>query len=209
MGIVNQSPDLKKMIDDIHRRLNALERSRQVSVPVVANWASFPRNPQPGSLFLDTSTGLLFVYAQDVSATTTVAATYTANPLSFTVSSVGTLQVNQTVAVDGGTGKKFVARVTTVTAPFTVGVTFLAVTPASAVPTGFTATLPANPTVFPIGTKVVARSWRQIVTTTDLMNKVAGLTTSSFGGTNSTVGSHTGGTGEIVAYGGYPPYTSG
>jgi hypothetical protein len=213
MGVVNKMPNIKKMFDEIYRRLNALERTRQISFPVESDWTRFPKTPQPGSGFIDASTGLLYIYIQDVNTATTAAATFTTNPLTLTVEATGSLQANQTVAIDGGTGNKYIATVTSVTAPNTVQVTFIAVTPATAVPTGFTATVPTNPTVFPAGTKLVARSWRQIITSTDLLNKqgaIAGstLSTTSFGGTNSAAGAHTGGTGEIVAYNGYPPYTS-
>jgi len=212
MGVTNRPPDLKKMIDDLTRRIAALERSRQVSFPVLGDWTQFPRNPQPGQAFIDGSTGTLFIYCEDTTWTTTATATFTANPLTLTVDNASTaLQVNQTVAVDGGTGNKFIATVTSVTPPYTVQLTFIAVSPATAVPDGFTATVPPNPTVFPVGTKVIDRSWRQVITSTELINKqgliaTSALTTSSFAGTNSTPGTHTGGTGEIVAYGGYPPY---
>lgn len=215
MGVTNRLPNMKKMLDDINRRLAALERSRQVSFPVVSDWTAYPRNPQPGSAFIDGSTGLMYVYVQDASMNTVTEATFTANPFTITVNATSSsLQLNQMVAVDGGTNLRFTALVTSITPPSTVGLTFIAVTPASAVSTGFAATVPANPTTFPVGTKIIARSWRQLVTSTDLLNKqgliaTSALTTASFGGTNSTKGSHTGGTGEIIAYQGYPPYTSG
>ena len=210
MGVVNKQPDLRQMFESLNKRVSAIERSRRFTVPVLQDWREYPIHPQSGDLIQDAETGFLYVYCIDGTATPTATPTVSAAAATVAVDQLRGFKPNQSVAVITA-GTDYYAVVQAAFVP-TVGagnlpLTFLALT--VDVPTGFSATVPPNGSL--AVTSIQAASWRQLVTASDLISKqtaiAAGtLGTASFGGQNSAVGSNTGGTGEMLAIGGYPPY---
>jgi len=158
----------------------------------------------------DAETGFLFVYCIDGTTTPTATPTVTSGSTTIAVNQLRGFKPYQSVAVITA-GVDYYAVVQAGFTP-TVGagslpLTFLALTVNT--PSGFSATVPPNGTL--AVTKVQASSWRQIITSTELIAKQTAissntLTTASFSGQNSAVGSTTGGTGEMVAINGFPPY---
>lgn len=68
MGVLNQPPNMNKIIGDLDERIRALENSRRLTVPVVANYTKYPPYPQSGDLMVDASTGYLYVFITLVGA---------------------------------------------------------------------------------------------------------------------------------------------
>lgn len=219
MGAVNRTPSMKDLLDEIDKRVTALERSRRFTIPVVQDWTHYPWTPQSGDLFMDARTGFVFVFCVDGDCLTTASLVYTTGSATFTVDDLRGFKPNQTVAVVAGTTGYCATVASTFTpvdasgtspVPGTIEVAFF--TP-SVVPTGtntvtFSAGVPGAMT-FPVGTNVTAHTWRQVMTSTDMISKFSGtLGTSSFSGLGSTVGTMTGGKGEIIAINGYSPHNA-
>lgn len=217
MGSVNRVPKLQEIFKELDRRVTALERSRRFTIPVVADWTAYPRSPQSGDLFMDSKTGFIYVYCVDGDSTTTSALVYTTGSATFAVADLRGFKPSSTVAVvTGSTG--YCATVSSAFAvvdasgsspvPGTITVSFFAptVVPAATPAITFSSGVPGAQT-FPVGTVVTAHTWRQIMTSTDMISKFSGtLTTTSFSGLNSTIGFMAGGTGEIIAQNGYSPH---
>jgi len=210
MGSVNKQPSMKEMFDTLDRRISAIERSRRFTVPVLQNWTQYPQTPQSGDIVQDAETGFLFVYCIDGVATPTATPTVASGSATVAVNQLRGFKPYQSVAVITA-GVDYYAVVQAGFTP-TVGagnlpITFLALTVNT--PSGFSATVPADGTL--AVTKVQAASWRQIITSSDLIAKQAAIAagtlgTASFSGQNSAVGAITGGTGEMLAINGFPPY---
>ena len=210
MGSVNKQPSLKQMFDSLEHRLSAIERSRRFTVPVLQDWTFYPQTPQSGDIVQDAETGFLFVYCIDGIGTPTATPTVTSGSTTIAMTQLRGFKPYQSVAVITA-GNNYYAVVQAGFTP-TVGagslpLTFLALTVNT--PSGFSATVPADGTL--AVTKVQASSWRQLITSSDLIAKQTAissntLSTASFSGQNSAVGATTGGTGEMVAVNGFPPY---
>lgn len=217
MGSVNRSPKLDQMFKDLDKRVTALERSRRFTIPTVQDYTQYPRTPQSGDVFMDSRTGFIFVFCVDGDTTTKASLAYVSGSATFTVADLRGFKPNQTVAVITGT-TGYAALVSSAHSPVSAAgaspvpgsltVSFFAPTPvpASTPSVTFSATVPGAQT-FPVGTSVAAHTWRQVMTSTDMIFKFpATLTTTSFSGLNSTVGLMAGGTGEIIAQNGYSPH---
>lgn len=214
MGAVNRNPSLNELFAGLERRIKALESSRRFTIPVIPDWTYAPDNPQSGDMIMDAENGFVFVFCVDGETTSTAAATVASGAVTLTVGERKGFKPNQSVAVeDASTGTIYLAVVSSAhvaaTGAGTIAVTFVA--PTVSTPTGLDASVPANSTNLGSGSILRACSWRQIVTTTDLIAKQAAiaagtLSTTSFSGQNSTVGSNTGGMGERISYKGYSPH---
>jgi hypothetical protein len=210
MGVVNKQPSLKQMLVDLEKRIASIERSRRFTVPVLQDWTQYPLTPQSGDIVQDAETGFLFVYCIDGNTVPTGTVTVSAGAATVAVSQLRGFKPYQSVAVITA-GTDYYAVVQAGFTP-TVGagslpLTFLALTVST--PAGFSATVPADGTL--AVTNLKAASWRQLITSSDLIAKqtqigLGTLGTASFSGQNSAVGALTGGTGEMLSVNGFPPY---
>ena len=224
MGFVNKPPDLNDSITGLEKRIRALEASKRFTIPVVSDWRYCPMSPQSGDIVMDGSTRCLYVYCVDWEATLRSAVTTDGTYVStLNVSNRFKLKANQLIAVINGLNVYYAIVSSSYTQvsntgsgnPGNVSVLFPlmdANTSSSIQWSTQTYTVwsrPPNPTTLPIGTVVRAATWRQLVTSNDLIAKqgliAAGtLGTTSFGGANSAPGFITGGIGENVCLG-YSP----
>jgi hypothetical protein len=210
MGVVNKQPSLKQMLDALERRLSAVERSRRFTIPVLQDWTQYPLTPQSGDIVQDAETGFLFVYCIDGDTVPTGTVTVATGAATVAVSQLRGFKPYQSVAVvTAGTDYYAVVQAgfTPTTGAGSLPLTFLALTVNT--PAGFSATVPSDGVL--AVTRLQAASWRQLVTSSDLIAKQAQIAagtlgTASFSGQNSAVGALTGGTGEMLAVNGFPPY---
>jgi hypothetical protein len=212
MGTVNRHPSLRGMLDDLEKRVRALETQRRFTIPVVTDWSYLPFTPQSGDLAMDAKTGFVYAYCIDADTTTTSNVTLAAGAGTFPVAQLSGFKPNDVVVlVSGGSAYLGVVSSAHVATSGAGNVTFtLKALNASPVPAkGVQTTVPSG--TINSGARVYAPTWRQLVTATDLLTKfqVAGVgsaLTTSWGGANSAAGSNTSGFGAQVATNGYKPY---
>lgn len=200
MGVVSKPPSLERILAALETRIRNLERNKRFTTVAVNGVANAPVYPQSGDMMVDITTGIPYIFMVDGNTTTTGSFTYTTNT-TYTVAVAERLgfKPSQSVKVVLASGVAYWAVIsstyTSASGAGTIPITFPTIT----VPSGWT--VPSNPTVFAAGTAVVASSWRQIVTASDLIAK--GVIASA-AGANAALGSTTGGLGEVLGSG-YPP----
>lgn len=181
MGVLNQPPNMVKMISDLDDRIRALENSRRLTVPVVSDYSKYPPFPQSGDLMVDASTGYLYVFIVLVGANyngITSASSFTVGTGSktFTVSNSGAYRAGHTVRVfqTGSTTNFMQGNITAVTTNVSITVNVDSV--------GGSGTY-SSWTFRPYG------SWRQVATIADLVAANIFVSTSSGGSANVSLAS--------------------
>lgn len=206
MGVLNRQPDLGRIVKELEDRVRHLERTRRLTVTTVKDYTEAPAVAQSGDLMVDASTGMLFVYMITGSTTTTSAVTYSIPYPAFPVAEVKGFKRGGLVAITLA-GVEYEWQVYTINGlntptnahgPGNLGGTFL-----NNSGIGIPYPLPPNGTVFPAGTALVARSWRQLITASQMYRW--GLRGQfQFAGAGAYPGDTEGGVGEVLGRG-YPP----
>lgn len=188
MGVLNQPPNMNKVIGDLDERIRALENSRRLTVPVVSDYTKYPPYPQSGDLMVDASTGYLYVFIILVGAgynniTSSSSVAIGTGSRTFATTNTGSFRAGHSVRVfqAGSTTNFMEGNITTVTTNTSIVVNVASV--------GGSGTF-SSWSIQPYG------AWRQVATIADLVAANVFVATSSGGSATTTLSSvASGGTG--------------
>lgn len=188
MGVLNQPPNMNKVIGDLDERIRALENSRRLTVPVVSDYTKYPPYPQSGDLMVDASTGYLYVFIvlvganyNNISSASSLA--IGTGSKTFTTTNTGAYRAGHTVRVTqtGSTTNFMQGNISAVVSNTSITVNVTTV--------GGSGTFAAW-TFAPFG------AWRQVTTVADLVAANIYVSTASGGSATTTLSSvASGGTG--------------
>lgn len=186
MGVLNQDPELGRMFADLSKRITNLEQSKRFTVPTVVDSTKYPPYPQSGDMIVDAGTGYLYIFIVNsginyqgiVSSTSATIAS--SGSITFATKNTGSFLKTDRLRIYSTVSP---SNYIDATVTSTVINTSITVTATASVGTGtFTAW-----TITSFGT------WRQVVTTADLVSYNLFVATTSGGAATTAISNVVGG----------------
>jgi len=186
MGVLNQDPALAQMFNDLNKRIAGLEQSKRFTVPTVVDSTKYPQYPQSGDMILDASSGYLYIFIVQSGINYQGIVSTSSN----TVASSGSLTF--LTSNTGSFLKQDRLRIYSTASPANyIDATVSAVT--TNVSLTVTATGSAGSGTFAAWTITAYGTWRQLLTTVDLVASNIYVATSSGAAATATISSVVGG----------------